>query len=93
MPTNWPVRVRSALVQQVVGGAGHAEVEHLGLAGLVHQDVAWLQVAVDDALVVGVLHRVAHLRQQLQPCGRTELLAAGVLVERQPADELQCEER
>ena len=60
-----------------VGGAGDAEVEHLGLAGLVHQDVAGLEVAVDDALVVGVLHRVADPRQQLQRVRRVEAAAGG----------------
>ena len=81
--------------QQVgVGGAGHAEVEHLRLAGLVHQDVGGLEVAVDDALVVGVLHRVAHPRQQLQAGRRASAaVAAGVLVQGQAADELHGEER
>jgi hypothetical protein len=76
-----------------VGGAGDAEVEDLGLAGLVHQDVAGLEVAVDDPLLVGVLHRVADPRQQLQPGRRRKALAPGVLVQRHAADELHREER
>ena len=52
----------SARGRQKVGGGdmGDAEVEHLGLAGLIDQDVAGLEVAMNDPLVVGVLHRVAH---------------------------------
>jgi hypothetical protein len=50
--------------QLLIQPAGHAEVEHLGLAGLVHQDVGGLEVAVDDAVLVGVLHSVADPRQQ-----------------------------
>ena len=80
--------------QQVgVGGVGHAEVEHLRLAGLIHQDVGRLEVAVDDALVVGVLHRVAHPRHQLDAGGEVEAVTVGVLVQGQAADELHGEER
>ena len=71
----------SARGRQKVGGGdvGDAEVEHLGLAGFIDQDVAGLEVAMNDALVVGVLHRVAHPGQQLEArrprrdrdCGRT----------------------
>ena len=94
MPSSWPVWVRPAAGQQVgVGGAGHAEVEHLGLSGLLHQDVGGLEVAVDDALVVGVLHRVADPRQQTHAGGEVEAVAVGVLVQRQAADELHREER
>ena len=53
--------------QQVgVGGAGHAEVKHLRLATFVHEDVGRLEVAMDDPLLVRVLHGVTHPRQQLQ---------------------------
>ena len=56
--------------------------------------LAGLEVAVDDALVVGVLHRVAHPRQQPSRAAVTSRpLAAGVLVQRQAADELHGEER
>ena len=80
--------------QQVgVGGAGHAEVEHFRLSGLLHEDVGGLQVAVDDALVVGVLHRVAHPRHQAHAGAEVEAVAAGVLVQGQAADELHREER
>ena len=79
--------------QQVgIGGAGHAEVEDLRLTGLLHEDVGGLEVAVDDAPVVGVLHRVADPRHQAQRGRRVEAVAVGVLVQGQAADELHGEE-
>ena len=63
----------------------------LGWPRLVDQDVAGLEVAVDDAPVVGVLHRVAHPRQQLQAAARVEAVPAGVLVQGHAADELHGE--
>ena len=79
--------------QQVgIGGAGHAEVEDLRLTGLLHEDVGGLEVAVDDAPVVGVLHGVADPRHQAQAGGEVEAVAVGVLVQGQAADELHGEE-
>ena len=58
------------------GGLGHTEVDHLharaggatcgGVFGHAGQDVARLQVAVDDALHVRMLDGVAHLREKFQ---------------------------
>ena len=47
--------------------AGEAEIEHLGLAGLIDEDVRGLEVAVNDAALVGVRERVADLEEQPQP--------------------------
>ncbi len=49
------------------GHVGHAEVDDLGLARFVDQDVGRFQVAMNDAPVMGVLHRVAHPGHQFQP--------------------------
>jgi hypothetical protein len=46
-------------VQVGAGGAGDAEVADLRLTGLVDRDVGRLEVPVDDAAVVGMLHGVA----------------------------------
>ena len=72
---------------------GDAEVEHLRLAGIIDQDVAGLEVAMDHALLVGVLHRIANLGQQLEARRRVERAIAGVLVQRHAADEFHGEER
>ena len=80
-------------LQVGVGGAGDAEVEHLGLSGHLHHNVGRLQVAVDDALVVRVLHRVADPRHQAHAGVDVEAVKAGVLVQGEAADELHREER
>ena len=47
-------------------GLGHAEVDHFGngmVVVLSHQHVVGLDIAMDDALLMGVLHRLADLRR------------------------------
>ena len=68
-----------------LGRLGHAEVDHLRRRPAVHlrhQHVARLQVAVDDPLLVGVLHRLADRDEQLQPGLHREPLLVAVLGER-----------
>ena len=58
------------LGQLLVGGFGDAEVDHLRHGHAVvqcDQDVRRLDVAVDDALLVGVLDGLADLDEQFQP--------------------------
>ena len=55
-----------------VGQARDTEVEDLGLARGVDQDVGGLQIAVDDPLLVGVVDRVRDPGEQLQPVGHIE---------------------
>ena len=55
----------------------HAEIENLRLARFVHQDVAGLQVAMDEPALMRVLHRVADLGHQLQPLPRVEPMRVG----------------
>ena len=58
------------LGQLLPGRLGHAEVDHLRHRLAVverDQDVGRLEVAVDDPLLVGVLHRLADRHEQLQP--------------------------
>ena len=47
-------------------GRGEAPVHDVGLAVLAHHDVGRLEVAVDDALGVGVGHGLADLQQDVQ---------------------------
>ena len=42
----------------------HAEVDHLGFAHGIHEDVAGLEIAVDDSLLVAVRHGSAHPAKQ-----------------------------
>ena len=60
------------LGQALVDGLGHTEVDDLG-NGLVllhrHQHVVGLEVAVDDRVLMRVLHAFAHLQEQFDPLG------------------------
>ena len=81
---------------QPAGGLGQAEVDHLGdrLAVVaLDQDVRRLQVAVDDPLLVRVLHRRADLAEQRQPVRQAEAVLVAVLGERDALDQLHDEER
>ena len=71
VPTIWPKLGEQRLLGQLLAGRlGHAEVDHLGdRLAVVQRDqhVRRLEVAVDDPLLMGVLHRLADRDEQLQP--------------------------
>ena len=88
VPITAPVRVRS----RPAAPLGQPEVGHLRLAGLVEQDVARLQVAVDDPRSWAACDPAGHLRDQLgrrrrgEPAGRPQPVgqgAAGQVLHRQ----------
>ena len=70
-------RGEQRLVGQLLAGRlGDAEVDDLRHRRAVvqrHQDVRRLEVAVDDALLVGVLHGLADLDEQLQPLAERQV--------------------
>ena len=71
VPTKLPNWCEHRPLRELLAGRlGDAEVDDLGHRHAVveaDQDVGGLQVAVDDALLVGVLHRVADRNEELQP--------------------------
>ena len=72
------LRVHGLLGQPGVHGLGDSEIDDLGngLVGVEHdQHVGRLDVAVDDAFLMRVLHRVAHRDQQPQPVADRQSLA------------------
>ena len=93
MPTSWPTSVRSVSSSKVrIDDARDPEVEHARLAAFVDEDVGRLQVAVHDPLLMGVVHRVGHLGDQLQALTNVERLLARVVVDRSAAHQLHREE-
>ena len=73
--------------------AGDAEVEDLRLPVLVHQHVGRLQVAMDDAALVGEVHRMRQLRQQADARTQVGLFAGQVVAQVGPAHDFQREPR
>jgi hypothetical protein len=70
------------LGQALRGGLGHAEVDDLGHRAPIHfrdEDVRRLEVAVDDGLLVRVLHALADAGEQLEPVARGELAPVAVV--------------
>ncbi len=96
VPTIAPVSARLWSVSLNLRRLGDPEVDDLRGGPAVHlgdQDVAGLQVAVDDPLLVGVLHRLADGDEQLQPGPDRKPMAVAVLGDRHPAHQLHHEER
>ncbi len=62
---------------RVLGAHGHAEVDDLGAAVRIHEHVGGLKVAVDNAALVPVVHRVADLHEEVEACLEIERLLLG----------------
>lgn len=67
---------------------GQTEIGDLHPAATVEQDVLGLDVAVDDAGVMGVLQRIAQLRYHRQGLARTQPAGAQHLAQRRAFDQL-----
>ena len=75
VPTNCPMSVCRVAGASLSVARAIAEVEDLGLAALIHQDVGRLEIAVDDAALVRVLDGVADVGHQLQAMAEVEFAA------------------
>ena len=90
------LREQGPLGQLLLGRLGHAEVDHLGNRLAVVErdhDVGRLDVAVDDALLVGVLDRLADRHEQFQPLARRQVVVVAVFGDRHAVDQLHDEVR
>jgi hypothetical protein len=75
-------------------GLGHAKVDHLGHRPAVvqrDQDIGGFQIAMDDALLMRVLHRLADRHEQLQTLLRRQVFLVAVLGNGQALDQLHDE--
>jgi hypothetical protein len=97
VPMNWRNSVKSVLsVRRPWHRLRDAEVDDLGhRLAIVKRDqhVRGLDVAVQDALLVRVLHGLAHLDEELQSLARREVALVAVLRDRDAAHELHHEVR
>src|SRR4051812_3759065 len=77
------------LGERPAGRLGHAEVDDFGYGRVVddrYQDIGGLQIAVNDPLLVGVLHRPADEDEQLQPLGDGKPFTVAIVCDRDAAD-------
>ena len=72
---------------------GDAEIEQLWLTVRGHQHVPRLEVAVDDVVIVRVLHGVENAQAQAEPLGRAEAMLVRVAIDRNARDVLHDEVR
>ena len=78
------------------GRLGHAEVDHLRhrLAVVLRDEhVRRLKIAMDDPLLMRVLHRVTDVHEQFEPILRREAVLVAVLRDRDALDQLHHEVR
>jgi hypothetical protein len=83
---------RTALEARVPEGVGHPEVEHLHPPVLAEEDVAGLEVAVNDSVPVGVGQRPGHLGDGLDRLLERQRAAIEPLRERLAAQQLLDQE-
>src|SRR5262245_22400103 len=90
-PDDGPEAGHQRLVGQgLPGRLGDAEVDHLGHRLAVvrrDEDIGGLYVAVDDALLMSVLHRLADGDEQLQPLPGRQVVVVAEAGDRPPPDQ------
>ena len=89
-------RVQRLLGQLLARGFGDAKVDDHGYRpNVIHfdQDVARLEIAMDDAFLMCVLYALADGDEQRQPLAGRELLAIAVFGDRLTSDQLHREVR
>ena len=92
MPTIAPEAGDQGLVgQRLPGCLGHAEVDDFGHRLAViesHQHVGRLEIAVDDALLMRMLDRLADGDEEFEPLARREVVLVAVPGDRHAFDEV-----
>src|SRR5258708_8628313 len=75
-----------------VRGAGKPEVENFWLSVFIHQNISGLEVAMDDAALMGMLYRLAHLDHQFETLADVEFVLFRVFDEGFTVDEFHGKE-
>src|SRR5262249_26094215 len=81
--------------QLLANGFSYAEIDDLGNGAIVklgHEDIAGLEVAVDDAVLMRVLNGLANGDKEFQALARSKATLVGVLRNRDALDELHHKE-
>ena len=60
-----------------------AEIEQFRLPVARHQNVSWLEIAMNHQMLMCVLHGRAELAEQIQPRGERQIVARAIFIERQ----------
>ena len=71
----------------------HTEIEDLGLAGFIDEDIARFEIAVDDTALMGVFNPFADAGHELQPLVSCQLMRIGVFEQGLTMDEFHGEIR
>jgi hypothetical protein len=85
---------RSVLARRPGVGVRHprdTEIENLGLARFIHEDIAGLEIAMNDAALMSVLHGVADSHHDFQASAYAEMMRCRVFAQRLTVDELHRE--
>src|SRR6266851_2530743 len=86
MASRSPSRWRRTSVRPIE--LGNSEVQEPGSSIAGDQNVAWLQIAMDDRAIVRVLHRPADGAEQLQPVRNRQAFEIAILVDWNAIDEV-----
>src|SRR5208337_1779983 len=70
-----------------------AEVENLGVSALGHENIGGLNVAMNDARLVGGVERIGHVNRQRQQQLRLHRTSADAMLQRHSIEEFHRNER
>ena len=65
-----------------IGRPSHAKINHLRLPTGIHENVAWLEVSVNDSLLMTMRHRSADTTQQAHPLPNRNGTFLDILIDR-----------
>ena len=76
-----------------IGETGYTEIQNLRLARFIHENVGRLQVTMDQAALMGMLHRIADSGHQFQPLPCIQMMIVAIGEQRLTTHQLHGEVR